>query len=158
NADKTYAPPMGQSLSLTYDTSTAEYTLRDATGSQWLFNPCGKLRRITDPSGLAEELDYDVACPGGKPVSVHNLTSGRRLNLTRTGGHVTQVTTDRPSSSAQPLTWTYTYTGDRLDRVCNPAPAPNCTQYDYQGGSHYRSVVVDDSPRAYWRLGETSST
>ncbi|WP_336216157.1 DNRLRE domain-containing protein [Nonomuraea sp. LPB2021202275-12-8] len=157
NHDGAYAPPMGHNLDLAYDTSTAEYTLRDTSGSQWRFYECGKLRRITDPSGLVQEIEYEAACPAGKPVSVRNLTSGRRLNLTWTGGHVTQVTTDRPSPSVSPLTWTYTYEGDRLTSACNPAAAPNCTRYDYQAGSHYRSVAVDDSPRAYWRLGETTT-
>lgn len=158
NADGTYAPPLGQNLTLTYASSSGEYTLRDASGGQWVFNPCGKLRRITDPNGLAEELEYDVACPDGKPTGLRNVASGRRLNLAWTAGHVTQVTTDRPSATAQPLIWTYTYTGDRLASVCDPAPAPNCTRYDYQAGSHYRSVVMDDNPRAYWRLGETTGS
>ncbi|TDD02049.1 hypothetical protein E1292_24375, partial [Nonomuraea deserti] len=152
NHDGTYAPPMGQNLTLAHDTSTAKFTLRDTSGSQWRFYACGKLDRITDPSGLVQELEYEAACPDGRPVSVRNLTSGRRLDLTWTGGHVTRVSTDQPS-----LAWTYTYEGDRLTSACNPAAAPNCTRYAYQAGSHYRSVAVDDSPRAYWRLGETTT-
>lgn len=153
NADLSFAPPPGQQLSLTYASATAQYTLRDATGSRWVFHPCGRLLRVIDPAGLIEELEYTAACPDGRPTGVRNLTSGRRLNLTWTGGHVTGVSTDSPA-----LSWTYAYEGDRLVRACTPAPAPNCTRYGYTGGSHYRSVVLDDNPRAYYRLGETHNT
>ncbi|WP_350273997.1 RHS repeat-associated core domain-containing protein [Kribbella sp. HUAS MG21] len=158
NADETFSPPQGQNLTLVYDKSSGEYTLRDVTGTRWIFNLHGRLRTIIDPAGLVEELVYDDAGPGGKPTSIHNLTSKRRLYLTWTGGHVTEVRTDPPATGRPALRWTYTYDGNQLLTACNPAAAPNCTQYSYQQGSHYRSVVLDDNPRGYWRLGESTST
>jgi hypothetical protein len=46
--------------------------------------------------------------------------------------------------------------GHRLTQVCDAGQTPYCTRYDAQAGSPYRSVVADDNPRAYWRLGESS--
>ena len=158
NADLTFAPPRGQNLTLVYDKTSGDYTLRDVSGTRWVFNLHGRLRTITDPAGLVEELVYDDAGPTGKPNSIHNLTSKRRLYLTWTGGHITEVRTDPPATGQPALRWTYSYGGHQLLQACDPGAAPNCTKYNYQQGSHYRSVVLDDNPRAYWRLGESSST
>ncbi len=51
-----------------------------------------------------------------------------------------------------PLSWTYTYTGDLLDKVCDPEGG--CTQYTHGTGSHYGTTVLDSRPQSYWRLGE----
>ncbi len=157
NPDGTYAPPQGQNLTLVHQTSTGYYSLRDATGTRWDFNPYGKLRTITDSVGLVAELEYDDAGPNGRAKAVHNLTSKRRIHLTWTGGHITSVRTDPPASGQQGLLWTYTYDGHKLTAACAPGSAPNCTEYDYQKGSHYRSVVLDDNPRTYWRFGESAA-
>ncbi|MEV0381262.1 DNRLRE domain-containing protein [Nonomuraea sp. NPDC050643] len=149
--DRTFAPPHGVNATLVL--AAAEYTLRDASGTTYLFNAAGRLVRITDPDGLVEELEYDV---GGdpRPYAVVNRTSKRRLTLTWQDGRVVKVTTDRPSAGEAPLAWTYTYDGPRLATACQPGPAPNCTTYAYQDASHYPSVVQDDNPRGFWRLGE----
>jgi RHS repeat-associated protein len=157
NTDRTFAPPQGQNITLVLDTATGYYTLRDASGGSWQFNPWGRLRAITDPAGLVVELEYDVAGPTGKPKSLYNLSSKRRLYVTWTGEHVTAVRTDPPATGSPALQWNYTYDGHKLMSACAPGPAPDCTKYEYQTGSHYRSVVVDDNPRAYWRLGETNA-
>src|SRR5262249_12897847 len=36
NTDGTYAPPEGENLTLVYASSTGVYTMRDASGNQWL--------------------------------------------------------------------------------------------------------------------------
>ncbi len=54
------------------------------------------------------------------------------------------------------LTWTYGYDQGRLTQVCAPVAAPNCTTYEYGGGSLYRSSVLDSDPFGYWRLGEAT--
>src|SRR5262249_2189774 len=76
-------------------------------------------------------------------------TAGRSLRFTWTGAHVTSVATDPVNGTA--LTWSYTYSGDLLTKVC--APDSTCTTYTYGTGSHYRSAVLDDRPDSYWRLG-----
>ncbi|MEU9688651.1 DNA/RNA non-specific endonuclease [Amycolatopsis japonica] len=153
NPDGSFAPPMGQNVDLVYDSSTGYYTLRDVTGSRWLFDNAGKLIRITDPAGLTEHLEYDTS---GHVTAVVNDVSGRSLGITWTGAHVTKVQTPPPAAGQEPLTWTYTYDGDTLTGVCAPGAAPNCTSYGRLAGSHYRSSVMDDGPRGYWRLGEDS--
>ena len=64
------------------------------------------------------------------------------------------VSTDPVGGNA--LTWSYTYDGDRLSKVCTPASA--CTSYDYTDGSHYRSAVIDSAPQSYYRLGDSDGT
>lgn len=154
NPDRTYAAPQGQNLTLVYDTAEGRYTLRDAAGTTWIFNIHGRLLSITDPDGLTEQLEYDVAGPSGQPKSLYNTVSKRRLYLTWTGPRLTEVRTDPPTSGSGALVWTYTYVDSKLTAACDPGPAPNCTRYDHQTGSRYRSVVLDDNPRGYWRLGE----
>lgn len=154
NPDRTYAPPRGVNATLVYSTTSGEFTLRDSTGTTYVFNPWGKLFRIVDPEGLVEELKYDASNESGKPTELVNLTSKRRLTLTWENGRVTKVKTDAPAPGQAPLEWTYTYDGPRLATACQPGLAPNCAKYTYQAASHYPTVVQDDNPRGYWRFGE----
>ncbi|WP_328645689.1 DUF6531 domain-containing protein [Amycolatopsis sp. NBC_00348] len=153
NPDGTFAPPMGQNVDLVYDSGTGYYTLRDVSGTRWLFDNAGKLITITDPAGLTETLTHDA---NGRVDGIVNDVSHRKLTVTWTGAHVTQVQTPAPKTGDAPLSWTYTYVGDALTSVCAPGPAPNCTNYGRAMGSHYRSSVLDDGPRGYWRLDEES--
>ncbi|MEO6088626.1 MAG: RHS repeat-associated core domain-containing protein [Umezawaea sp.] len=152
NPDGSYASPTGQNADLVHDTATGFYTLRDVTGSRWTFDALGRLTVITDPAGLTETLSYDTA---DHVTTITNDTSKRSLRLTWQGNHVTSVTAPAPETGGQPLVWTYTYVGDKLTKACVPGAAPNCTTYSHQSGSHYRSSVLDDNPRGYWRFGET---
>ncbi|WP_170991221.1 DNRLRE domain-containing protein [Herbidospora galbida] len=72
------------------------------------------------------------------------------LNVTNGGSGGTGGTTGTP------LTWTYTYTGDLLTKVCAPGAGTQCTTYEYGNDSRYRSAVMDSGPRGYWRLNETA--
>ncbi|KAA2258748.1 DNRLRE domain-containing protein [Solihabitans fulvus] len=152
NPDKSFAPPVGVAADLVYDERTGVYTLRDTSGGQWAFDLRGRLVTITDPGGLTEHLDYT----GDHATRITNDVSGRYLTLAWQGAHVATVQTQAPDANSQPLTWTYTNDGDRLTKVCQPGASPNCTTYNYTSGSHYRSTVLDDNPRAYWRFGETN--
>ncbi|MDP9796435.1 RHS repeat-associated protein [Catenuloplanes nepalensis] len=147
NPDGSYAPPQGQALTLVRDQATATWTLRDATGDRWVFDALGRLATLIDQDGLTETLRYG---PDDRAVEIVNDVSRRRLTLNWSGGHVTGV-----RANDGPM-WTYGYDGDRLTSVCGPDPAPNCTRYEYTAGNHYRTAILNDSPRAYWRLGETS--
>ncbi|MFI9380090.1 LamG-like jellyroll fold domain-containing protein [Kutzneria sp. NPDC052558] len=152
NPDGTFAPPQGAALELVYTGGgAATYTLRDNTGGQWVFDLLGRLTSVFDPAGIEERLGYDT---NDHVTTITNQISRRTLSLTWTGSHVSSVQTPAPQLGGAPLTWTYSYTGDRLDKACVPGDAPNCTSYQGKGGSHYLSTVLDDNPRGYWRLDE----
>ncbi|MFE1960115.1 polymorphic toxin-type HINT domain-containing protein [Streptomyces sp. NPDC059479] len=150
NTDGTFAPPSGRFAKLTADATAGTYKLQDKTGTTYEFSNSGLLTKITDPFSTAVTYTYS----GGKISTATNARSGRSLTFTWTGAHVTKVATNAVDGAA--LSWTYTYTGDRLDKVCDPAGG--CTQYGYGAGSHYRSTVLDARPESYWRLGEDEGT
>ncbi|WP_267283897.1 LamG-like jellyroll fold domain-containing protein [Amycolatopsis thermoflava] len=148
NPDGSYAAPSGQFATLLAVTGGG-WTLRTKDGTRYAFDAGGKLTTITDAAGRTQALAYDGA---GKLASATDTTSGRSLSFTWTGNHVTTVTT-HPDPQ---LSWTYSYDGDRLTRVCDPTQA--CTSYASTTGSHYRTVTMDANPRGYWRLAETTGT
>lgn len=127
------------------------WSLADKSGTVYVFLPDGKLVEITDSTGRSLALTYGA---DGKLATATNRTSNRSLRFTWSGSHVTKVDTD-PVNGA-PLSWTYSYDGDRLTRVCDPTGG--CTRYDYTPGTHYRSLVLDSRPDSYWRLGERAGT
>ncbi|MFC3894117.1 RHS repeat-associated core domain-containing protein [Lentzea rhizosphaerae] len=153
NPDGTFGSPSGSTADLVYTRSTGLYTLRDTTGARWLFDGLGRLVKIVNPAGLTETLAYD---DNDRVKTITNDTSKRTLTVTWQGNHVSSVTTEVPETGSPALVWTYAYVGDRLTTVCVPGAAPNCTTQDYTDGSHYRSTVLDDRPKTYWRLGESS--
>ncbi|MEO6762281.1 MAG: DNRLRE domain-containing protein, partial [Umezawaea sp.] len=153
NPDATYASPLGDSTALVFDSASGTYTLRDTSAGRWKFDVLGRLVTITDAAGLTQQLAYDTS---DHVRTITSDTSGRTLSFTWQGGHVATVTTQAPEAGGQPLVWTYTVEGDRLTRACVPGDAPNCTNYTHTSGSHYRSSVLDDNPKAYWRLGENT--
>ncbi|MFC8850566.1 MULTISPECIES: RHS repeat-associated core domain-containing protein [unclassified Micromonospora] len=151
NADGTYAPPLGTNLALVASGSPTTWTLRDATGYQRVFDADGRLTSVVDADGRTQTHTYNGS---GELTTITDVASGRALHLTWTGGHVTSVATDVPAAGETAPTWTYTYTGDTLTQACTPLSAQSCTQYTHATSSHYRSVVTDDNPAAYWPLGE----
>jgi RHS repeat-associated protein len=155
NPDGTYAPPPGRTASLTVDTGV--WKLLDKSGVTYTFIT-GQLTRISEVYGRSVVLTYDPANGGrlakAQVANSQTNTAGRSLTFTWTGGHIGSVRTDPVNGAA--LTWTYTYDGDKLTRVC--APDSTCTSYEYVTGSHYRSAVLDSRPESYWRLGEAEGT
>ncbi|HEV3359940.1 MAG TPA: RHS repeat-associated core domain-containing protein [Pseudonocardiaceae bacterium] len=159
NPDGSFASPIGDSTVLVYtNNATAAYTLRDATGGEWLFDASLRLSAIIDSSGLRQNLHYAAGTNQIDTITnaITNTPADRTLSLTwGDGKHVTAVAEQPPSVGAQAPTWTYTYTGDQLSSAC--APGSQCTQYGYTAGSHYRSSVVDDEPVAYYRFDEPAA-
>ncbi|MGV9566070.1 LamG-like jellyroll fold domain-containing protein [Streptomyces sp. NPDC003480] len=131
------------------DKSGTTYTFGQPSGTAW------KLTKITDRLGRAETLAYNS---DGTLATVTNNTSNRALHFTWSGGHVTQVATDPATSGGSPETWTYSYSGDDLAKVCPPTSTTACTTYSYTSGSHFRSAVLDANPASYWRMAESSGT
>ncbi|MDX8048572.1 LamG-like jellyroll fold domain-containing protein [Lentzea sp. BCCO 10_0798] len=156
NADGTFSPPPGRSAN--FRTEAAEsgggWLLTDKAFTSYRFRVDGRLWKIIDEAGHVVEVEYDGA---GNIKRAINRTSDRALEFGWAGGtHVRTVTTDPVDGSPDGIVWTYSYTGDKLDQACGPEN--HCTKYDYQLGSHYRSVVVDSRPLSYWRLGDPLGT
>ncbi|MGW1326855.1 LamG-like jellyroll fold domain-containing protein [Streptomyces antibioticus] len=155
NSDGTYTGPAGGSLTLTRQST--DWVVRERSGATYRFLASGVLSKITDAAGRGQSVTHET--PTGGPVKkVTDDLSGRSLSFGWTGSHVTTVTTSAVDSGTPGLTWSYTYTGDQLTKVCPPTSATKCTVYDYGVGSVYRSGVLDSVPTSYWRLGEAEGS
>lgn len=166
NSDGSFAPPQGRYATLTslapgyklVDKSDTTYTFTVATGGSGGY----ALSAIADFQGRTESLTYSA----GLLSVATSGTSGRSLNFTwatpsgATAPHVSTVVTDPVVTGTQStaLTWTYSYTGDRLTKVCSPTSSTACAQYAYTDGSHFRTTVIDAGPRDYWRLSDPAGT
>ncbi|MFI9848514.1 DUF6531 domain-containing protein [Nonomuraea sp. NPDC051941] len=149
NGDGTFQPPPGMYATLVQE-SGGTWRLRDKANAIFLFDAAGRLTKMTDQRGRSSELTYDT---GGKLSKVTGV-GGRSVTFTWQGNQVATVSSDPVDGKA--LTWTYGYDQGRLTQVCAPVAAPNCTTYEYGGGSLYRSSVLDSDPFGYWRLGEAT--
>jgi len=152
NADGSFAPPPGHTMTLVRGTGI--WTLQDPTGQKRVYDDAGKLTTLIDAYGRQQQYLYT----GSQVTQVKDVASTRSLYLTWTSGRVTTVKTDAPTAGAAQPTWTYTYSGTRLTRVCSPLSAASCVDYGWVSSSHYRSVVSDDNPIAYWPLSETTGS
>ncbi|MFI8087975.1 DNRLRE domain-containing protein [Streptomyces sp. NPDC086080] len=150
NPDGGYAPPYGSFSTLTV-VSGGGWKLTDKEQTTYVFDAAGRLTEVTDYRDRTQTLTYNT---DGELTDV-TATGGRALHLTWSGGHVATVSTDPPKTGTDPLTWTYTYAGDRLTLVCGPEEELGaCTAYGYGDGSHHRTVLHDAGPFSYWRLNE----
>ncbi|MFV8127912.1 LamG-like jellyroll fold domain-containing protein [Streptomyces syringium] len=149
NRDGTYAAPSGSVTTLTAD--SGGWVLRDKSATTYSFDPSGRLTKITDGSGREQRLTYT----DGKLTEARDMLSGRSLSFAWNDGKVASVTAKGTGGGAEDLTWTYTYSGGRLGKVCPPGSTDKCTVYEYGDSSLYRSMVLDQNPVSYWRLGES---
>ncbi|MEV4477047.1 RHS repeat-associated core domain-containing protein [Nonomuraea sp. NPDC049504] len=148
--DGTFQPPSGMHATLGV-VSGGGWKLMDKSSTVYHFNAAGRLTQVADARGRAQELIYGA---DGKLTKVTGV-GGRSLTFTWSGAHVGSVSTDAVDGA--PLTWTYSYDGDKLVSACRPGAAPNCTTHAYSSGSQYRSLVEDGEPVGYWRLGEPAT-
>ncbi|MFI7643439.1 polymorphic toxin-type HINT domain-containing protein [Nonomuraea sp. NPDC049400] len=157
--DGSYQPPPGLNATLAEasksptcpaGTTCTGWALMDKTSTSYVFDESGRLTKIVDGRGRAQTLIH------GQDGKLSQVTApgGRSLTFSWTGAHVTSVSTAPVDGKS--LTWTYSYNGDVLEKVCNPKQG--CTQYDHASGSLYRTTVLDSDPMGYWRLGESSGT
>ncbi|WP_414167510.1 LamG-like jellyroll fold domain-containing protein [Streptoverticillium reticulum] len=151
NADGTYAAPAGSPVTLTVVTGGG-WVLRDKSAATYSFDASGRLTKIVDGAGREQHLTYT----GGRLTEARDMLSGRTLAFSWTDGRVASVSTGPADSGSTGLTWTYAYTGGRLTKVCPPGASDKCTVYEYGDGSLYRSMVLDQNPVSYWRLGENT--
>ncbi|MBB5077068.1 RHS repeat domain-containing protein [Nonomuraea endophytica] len=141
-----FQPPPGLDATLT-EVAGGGWRLMDKSSTNYLFDAQGRLTRVADARDRAQELLYGT---GGKLAKVTS-TGGRSLTFAWNGNHVSEVSTDPVDGTS--LKWTYEYVGDNLSKACTPVAA-NCTQYGYETGSRYRSLILDADPVAYFRLGD----
>ncbi|NUW41368.1 LamG-like jellyroll fold domain-containing protein [Nonomuraea rhodomycinica] len=145
--DGGYQPPPGMYATLAKN-ADGSWRLMDKSSTSYLFDSAGRLLKMTDNRGRVQELTYGT---DGK-LSKATAPGGRSLTFAWTGAHITAVSID--PVDGKPLTWSYTYNGDVLEKVCDPAGG--CTLYEHSPGSLYRSTVLDSDPLGYWRLGEST--
>ncbi|CAM5467433.1 laminin G [Streptomyces canus] len=155
NADGTYTGPSGGSLTLARQST--DWVLRERSGATYRFLAGGVLTKVTDAAGRNQTITHETAT-GGPVKKVTDDLSGRSLSFGWTGTHVTTVTTSAIDATTPGLTWSYTYSGDQLTKVCPPTSTTKCTVYEYGSGSVYRSGVLDTAPISYWRLGEAEGS
>ncbi|WP_326825434.1 RHS repeat-associated core domain-containing protein [Streptosporangium sp. NBC_01756] len=148
-SDGTYAPPPGTYATLA--DVTGGWRLMDKSSTSYWFDTTGRLTKVSDRRGRIQDLAYGT---DGKLAKV-TAPGGRSLTFAWTGAHVTAVSTD-PIDGA-PLTWTYSYEGDALTKVCAPGAGTACTVYAYTAASRYRSVIANAAPTGYWRLGDATT-
>ena len=155
NADGTYTGPSDGSLTLARQST--DWVLRERSGAAYRFLTGGVLTKITDAAGRGQTITHETST-GGPVKKVTDDLSGRSLTFGWTGSHVTSVTSSAIDANTPGLTWSYTYTGDRLTTVCPPASTTKCTVYEYTSGAVYRSGVLNAGPTSYWRLGESEGS
>ncbi|MFJ6934766.1 LamG-like jellyroll fold domain-containing protein [Streptomyces sp. NPDC101132] len=148
NSDGTFSAPAGSVEALTA-VSGGGWSLRAPNASMYTFDAAGLLTRIVDGFGRQQTLTYI----SGRLATATDVTSKRSLTFTWSGTKVATVSTSGPGA----LTWTYTYSGDKLVKVCPPNSATACTVYQYADASRYRSTVLDAAPIAYWRLNDSET-
>ncbi|WP_344948051.1 LamG-like jellyroll fold domain-containing protein, partial [Sphaerisporangium flaviroseum] len=147
--DGSYASPLGTYATLATVTGGG-WRLMDKSSTSYLFDAQGRVTKVTDNRGRAQDLVYGT---DGK-LSKVTSTGGRSLYFTWNGGHVSGVSTD-PVNGA-PLDWFYTYEAHKLVKVCGPGSATACSTYAYADASRYSSSVLNSVPESYWRLGEAN--
>ena len=134
NPNGTYASQQGFYSTLTKPNTsrlaTWRLTLKDFT--TFTFDRNGRLSQITDEAG--HPVDFTMT--NGRIVSMIDRASGRSLTFTYNGAaHVTRVdeTPLTYGGAANPVTksWSYTYVGNKLTKVCDPRGAAFCRRYEY---------------------------
>ncbi len=153
--DRTYAPPSGRFATFFLETidGTETWVLVDKAANHYKFRKLdGRLIEIHDAHRRGVKLTYGL--PDVGPTRITSSVSNRQLRLEwGTNRHVKRAFIQE--SETKVLEWKYTYDATdphKLVSVCNPKN--ECTTYEYEQGSHYRSVVLDSRPKHYWRLGE----
>ena len=168
NPDGTFAPPQGRFATFKPVTGGG-YTLTDKNDTTYTFTQAlGSGSYGISSVADANKRAVNFTWAGGEITTATSAVSGRALHLTwntpsgAANPHVATVSTD-PVTAGQATTalqWTYGYTGDLLQSVCQPASGstPPCTQYGYTAASQYQNQVMDANPKSYWTLGEGSGT
>jgi RHS repeat-associated protein len=160
NADGTFSVGLGRYARFT--TVTGGYQLTDKSGVAYLFTAATGasgvygLTSITDGNGRKLTLTWT----SGKVTQLRSDAAQRNLYVTWSGSRVATVYTDPAvaGDADSVATWTYTYTGDQLTKVCPPTSATKCTTYSYTDANQYPSTVENLDPYSYWRLSDPAGS
>ena len=162
NNDGSWTPPSGRYAGFKAITGGYSLTDKDSTVYEFVQNAgtgVFGLTKISDPNGRALTVHYDS---NGRADQIKSLASNRTLNLTwstppgASAAHVATVVTD-PTDPAVPgstLTYTYTYTGDQLTKVCPPGTTTDCARYEYQTVNQHNGTVLNTGPYSFWRFND----
>jgi RHS repeat-associated protein len=135
-----FHPPDGYWAHLQFN-GAGGYTLTEKDGTVASFNATGKLTSLANSSGHAIDLAYNAS---GKLTTATSSVSGRTLTFTWDRQRITTVSTPSVAAHGGVLTWSYTYSGGLLTKVCDPRPHPGappfCTTYTYSAGSLVTAV------------------
>ncbi|MDH6131378.1 RHS repeat-associated protein [Kitasatospora sp. MAA4] len=161
SADGTFAAPAGRFATLR--TITGGYTLTDKNDTVYTFTQS----LGTGAYGISSIADANTRAitfswTSGEVTGITSAVSGRALHFTwstPTGAgspHVATVYTDpvQAGNASTDLTWTYSYTGDQLTKLCSPTDTTSCSQYSYTPGSQFQTQVLDAGASSLWPFNE----
>lgn len=149
----TYTPPQGYKSTLA--TAGAGWQLNDGDGTVTVFNASGRPTSITDTRGHTQTIAYDGS---GRASVVTDVVTGHTLTLSYTAAStvVASVTTQPVTIGVvtAPLTWSYTYTSNRLTGVASPGGASTTYSCNARG---LLSAGTDNTNQPFFGVTYTST-
>ncbi|XVV10820.1 RHS repeat-associated core domain-containing protein [Actinoplanes sp. CA-131856] len=129
NPDDTWASSYGDGGSTTLRTSEGFPVVAFDDGTELVFAGAGNaLSEVRRPGGNVLKLTVNPST--GRATKLTSARSSRSLYFSWVGSHVTAVSTAAvPGVGAR--TWSYTYSGDLLNKVCDAEFFPKCVTYTY---------------------------
>lgn len=146
NPNATFGRVLGSSNMLVKNpTAGVTWRLTDASKTYYDFDAGGRLIAAVSLNGTRIESSW----PNATTQVFRETVSGRSLTLAyttpagATRPHVATVSTVSVTANGGPLVWTYAYSGDRLDRACDPTStdATTCHRYTYDASGRLSKVV-----------------
>jgi RHS repeat-associated protein len=159
NWDGTYSSPLGKFATLKPATGGG-FELVDKSGTTYTFKDtttAGEfgITAITDAQNRQLSFGYT-----GSKITSLTSASGRKLFIewAADNKHVARTKSEELTAGvpASQNVWEYTYTGDKLDKVCPPTSATACSTYLYTANTLHPTAVMDARPQTYLRLNEAS--
>jgi len=165
NGNRTYTAYPGVWATLTYSNTVNRYFLRGVDQSTYVFNGTGQLIEIHDAQGFTTTLTYSndrlsrvADATGRRYLDFGHDVQGRITSVTDNIGRTTGygynavgdlvAITGTLNTPAQPVRWTYAYTGTHLlYEILNPAGGlVERTNYDNDGRAAAQWTALSDDP------------
>lgn len=147
NPNATFGRVLGSPNTLVKNpTGGVTWRLTDSSRTYYDFDAGGRLIAAVSLNGTRIESTW----PNATTQVFRETVSGRSLTLAyttpagATRPHVASVSTVSVTAHGGPLVWTYAYTGDRLDRACDPTStdATTCHRYTYDASGRLSKIVL----------------